>query len=108
MAKLGNVNISFEIEPIIKVKCLKSDCIHNLDKRGFAGCNLKYIDINSAGECQQCGNNGKAEEKQLLRKIAGQLELWVLESREGGWSTHQTKSMKQKAKEIYNLLGKEE
>lgn len=54
MAKLGNVNISFEIEPIMKVKCLKDDCIHNLYNRGYAACNLKYIDINPDGECEQC------------------------------------------------------
>ncbi len=44
-------------------------------------------------------NKDKLLEKELI-KIATQLEEWAEESIKGGWSTHQVKPMREKAKYI--------
>lgn len=43
---------------------------------------------------------------QKLRELAWQLERWAEESRRGGWSTHQVEPMKQKAREIWEFIGR--
>lgn len=54
MAKLSDIKVYFEIEPIIKLTCLQTDCIHHLFKQGFRDCNLKYIRINPVKDGAQC------------------------------------------------------
>lgn len=44
--------------------------------------------------------------RQKLREIAEQLERWAEESKKGGWSTHQVEPMLQKAREIFELIGR--
>lgn len=41
-----------------------------------------------------------------LAETADQLEEWAFESVRGGWSTHQVDPMRQKAREIWKLLGR--
>jgi hypothetical protein len=45
-------------------------------------------------------------DRQLLKELAAQLEAWAIESRKGGWSTHQVGPMENKAAEIWAHLGK--
>jgi hypothetical protein len=42
----------------------------------------------------------------VLADMAEQLEHWAYESKRGGWSTHQVEPMRQKAREIWQLLGR--
>jgi len=46
------------------------------------------------------------DERIKLKAIAIQLEKWAEESISGGWSTHQVRPMREKAKDIFTLLGK--
>jgi hypothetical protein len=46
------------------------------------------------------------EYRQKLWELAAQLEKWADESLYGGWSTHQVKPMRDKAKDIFAFLGK--
>jgi hypothetical protein len=50
MAK-PNFEIIFNIEPICKVHCIASNCVHNLWMLGEMACNLKHIDISADGRC---------------------------------------------------------
>ena len=56
MATVGTAHIKFEIEPIVKVKCLAISCVHNgvnsfgPEDRGTY-CNLKHIVIDKEGKC---------------------------------------------------------
>ena len=47
----NNMSIEFEIEPILKVRCLNADCDYNLEYAGYACCNLKRIVIDESGMC---------------------------------------------------------
>ena len=40
-------------------------------------------------------------DKDMLYKVATQLELWAEQSLSGGWSTHQVKPMKKLAEQIH-------
>ena len=44
--------------------------------------------------------------KDKLREMALQCDAWARESQTGGWSTHQVAPQKQKAQEIWALLGR--
>jgi hypothetical protein len=63
MAKFGDIKITVDFDPIVKLKCINSDCIHHLFELGYARCNLKYININDEGECEQC------QKKSILKKM---------------------------------------
>lgn len=41
-----------------------------------------------------------AKQAAALQRIAGQLDKWADETREGGWSTHQLEPMRRLAQEI--------
>lgn len=43
--------------------------------------------------------------REALRQEAIQLRLWAVESKNGGWSTHQVDSMRHRAEQIDELLG---
>lgn len=58
MAKAG-ISIIVDIEPIVKIKCENNDCIYHLFKRGYLGCNLKYVDIDQQGKCRQMKSTNK-------------------------------------------------
>ena len=62
MAKLSDISVTFEIEPIVKLSCAASDCAHNLAHNNFgvgAFCNLKYIDLNGQHQCSQYEPDGE-------------------------------------------------
>ena len=44
--------ITFEIEPIVNVRCVNTACVHNLVWAGFIACNLKHIGIGDGGKCE--------------------------------------------------------
>ena len=44
-------SIEFEIEPIVKIRCLNDACDHNLQYAGYACCNLKRIVLDEHGIC---------------------------------------------------------
>ena len=47
---IGKWNVTFGIEPIVKLLCYSTDCKYHL-KDQFC-CNLKHIFINEVGECK--------------------------------------------------------
>ena len=60
MAKIGNVKMTVEIEPVVKIICFSPDCknqIFNMptgehkDENAGYYCNLKHIIIGGDGEC---------------------------------------------------------
>ena len=63
MADKG-LSITFEIEPIVKLRCRKLDCVHNLahDFR-YAACNLKHIEIGADGVCADMVQRPQAESR---------------------------------------------
>ncbi len=49
MARMNDTfNIKFEIEPIVKLHCINSDCRFNIK----TCCNLKHLTIVSDGKCK--------------------------------------------------------
>uniref|UniRef100_A0A6M3JRZ7 Uncharacterized protein n=1 Tax=viral metagenome TaxID=1070528 RepID=A0A6M3JRZ7_9ZZZZ len=54
MAKLSDVRIAFEIEPVVKLFCRNIDCRFNMTKRPNAGafCSLKVLEIDETGRCK--------------------------------------------------------
>jgi hypothetical protein len=60
MAKLGDLQITFEIEPVAKLICHSFECKHNLSRYAGAYCNLKHLEI---GERHECMNYESAEQK---------------------------------------------
>lgn len=48
----------------------------------------------------------KDELIEFLRQEAIQLRLWAVQSRQGGWSTHQVDPMRKRAEEIDELLAR--
>lgn len=58
MAALGNVEITFEFEPIVKLICTATNCRFNLmnselPAKRYAVCNLKHITLNHIAACTQ-------------------------------------------------------
>ena len=49
MAKLSDVKITLDIEPLVKVQCLTKDCKNNIVSMGC--CNFKWVTI-KGGACQ--------------------------------------------------------
>ena len=45
-------------------------------------------------------------DKGILKEIAEQLEKWVDEVKEGGWSSQHVKPMKELTRKIYVYIGK--
>ena len=50
--------VSFDIEPIVKLKCRATGCKHNVihkipDSMGVPCCNLKHMMIDADGKCMQ-------------------------------------------------------
>lgn len=43
--------IRLDIEPIVKLQCLCTDCKHNLSYIGELSCNLKHVEINAEAKC---------------------------------------------------------
>jgi hypothetical protein len=46
-----HIEITFELEPIVKVLCLAIDCRNNLYKMDAPHCNLKHIRISADHVC---------------------------------------------------------
>jgi len=44
------ISINFEIEPIVKLRCLNGKCKNRIT--GEYHCNLKHIDIDDDGRCK--------------------------------------------------------
>ena len=53
----SDMKITFDIEPLVKVRCKSFYCRHNLSNLGHAACNLKHIAIVEGGVCQYFENN---------------------------------------------------
>lgn len=47
-----NINITFEIEPIVKLFCMATSCKNNAWLMDSATCNLKHLVIKSDGRCE--------------------------------------------------------
>jgi len=50
----ADLSIKFEIEPVVKLYCMATDCKHNLCKHpssGWIACNLKVVEIGADGKC---------------------------------------------------------
>lgn len=41
-----------------------------------------------------------------LRKTAQQLDRWILETKQGGWSTQHVEAMQKRADDIWALIGR--
>lgn len=52
MAAVSNVQIQFEIEPVVKVFCVAKTCKNNLFPVFGGCCNLKHIKIGRTGKCE--------------------------------------------------------
>jgi len=53
MARVANIEVVFELEPLCKVVCLAVDCIYCLaDSRGVLHCNLKHLELDERGRCE--------------------------------------------------------
>jgi hypothetical protein len=50
MAKIGNVNITFDIESITKTDCISMSCVNHL--QDCFCCNNKRIEIDDKGQCK--------------------------------------------------------
>ncbi len=47
MASIKDLIVRFEIEPIVKLSCLRVECVHNR----LTDCNLKAVTIDQGGTC---------------------------------------------------------
>ena len=47
----SDISVTFEIEPIVKSKCIAKSCRYHLHAMGFDGCNFKLMSLNDRGEC---------------------------------------------------------
>ena len=48
----ADLKIIVDIEPIVKIDCIAKKCKHNLYKKGFMCCNLKYVEIDERAQCR--------------------------------------------------------
>lgn len=52
----SNINITFEVEPIVKLKCANVRCKYNLQDNtahdDMPYCNLKRISLDEIGSCE--------------------------------------------------------
>jgi hypothetical protein len=55
VARLSNLSIPFDVEPIVKLLCEETECKHNLASKpgGWLACNLKHINILPGGFCEE-------------------------------------------------------
>jgi hypothetical protein len=54
MARMSDISITFQVEPIIKLDCLNSQCRFNLLNEHIGSfCNLKRIVLDEKGGCIQ-------------------------------------------------------
>ncbi len=51
MAKISDLRIVFDIEPVVKLVCCNFDCMYNLRWADSASCNLKNIRLDFEGHC---------------------------------------------------------
>lgn len=69
MAALGNLKVLLEMEPIVKLLCEETGCVHNLAVEGMFACNLKHLTIVDGGVCHaremRKGAGEKREEEGL-------------------------------------------
>jgi len=63
MASMSNIEITFEIEPIVKVTCMAISCKHNLWRVSGAHCNLKNIVISKEAYGRKCEQFEKREDE---------------------------------------------
>ena len=56
MARMSDIKVTFEIEPVVKLVCLNKKCRYNMTRREFGGafgffCNLKNLEVDQDGKC---------------------------------------------------------
>jgi hypothetical protein len=55
MEALGNLHITFDIKPVVKLTCLNLSCKNNMMDiragRGKPYCNLKHVRLDPDGKC---------------------------------------------------------
>lgn len=49
MASMSDLIVKIEIEPIVKLDCLRIECVHNRD----LNCNLKAVTLDGDGRCKE-------------------------------------------------------
>ena len=57
------IDIKLNIDNIMKLKCLRMDCRHNLVSRNQLACNLKHMTIDENGQCTQFTKREKNESR---------------------------------------------
>jgi hypothetical protein len=62
MASLPEIEVTFQIEPMVKLSCVAFDCAHNLAHNNFgvgAFCNLKYVSMSPSHQCDDYETDGE-------------------------------------------------
>lgn len=49
MASMSDFVVKFEIEPIVKLSCMRVECVHNR----LTDCNLKAVTLDGDGRCME-------------------------------------------------------
>jgi len=63
MAQISDAVITFEIEPIVKLRCENIYCKHYLSE--FKSCNLKHITIGFYGTCENSTHTLENEKEEI-------------------------------------------
>jgi len=53
MARMTDIKLTLDIEPVVKLSCANTDCRFSLLREGWLCCGLKYIGIDENGRCMQ-------------------------------------------------------
>ncbi len=57
MASMTDIFVKFEIEPIVKLDCMRVECVHNR----LTDCNLKSVTLNGDGKCTNFAEKRKKD-----------------------------------------------
>jgi hypothetical protein len=53
MVAASRISITLDIEPVVKLLCLNTECVFNLAERDIVCCNLKHVTLDFEGVCEQ-------------------------------------------------------
>lgn len=53
MARMTDIKIIFDLEPIVKLECIAIGCKHNSHVNTGCYCNLKHVTIDQKRQCEQ-------------------------------------------------------
>ena len=49
----SHISITLDIEPVVKLFCLNTECVFNLAQRDMVCCDLKHVTLDFEGVCEQ-------------------------------------------------------